>query len=107
MVVPIRELANIFFSTNSKASTSIPIVQNFSNMEININTNIRGRLTFSSKYSSRKLLTHLNISSIPYYERIEIKNNNPSWSKQIDIVNRERFSLLYAIPKEREVRIVK
>jgi len=65
MVVPIRELANKFFSTSSKASTSIPIVQNFSNMEIDINTNIRGRLTFSSKYSSRKLLTHLNISSIP------------------------------------------
>jgi len=40
MVVFIRELANTFYLTNSKASTSIPIVQNSSNMEIDIDTDI-------------------------------------------------------------------
>jgi len=37
---------------------------------------------------------------------MEIQNNNPSWSKQIDIVNRERFSLSYMIPKKEKVGTV-
>ena len=70
-------------------------------------SNIERRSTFSSKYSSRKLLIHLNILFIPYYERMEIQNNNPSWSEQIDIADRKRFFFSYTTPKKEEIRTVK
>ena len=99
---------NTISFTTFKAFTSTPTVQNFSNMEIDIDTDIIGeRSTSSSKCSSRESSTHLNALSVLYYKRMEIQNNNLSWSKQIDTEDRERFSLSYPIPKEGKEKTVK
>jgi len=53
-------------------------------MEMDINTdNSRGRLASFSKYSSKESSVHLNVSSIPYYKRMEIQSNNLLWSEQM------------------------
>jgi len=76
IVALIRELVNILFFTYFTTLQSNPITQLLFNIDIDVDINIiRERSAFSSQISSRELLTHLAISSIPYHERIEIQNN--------------------------------
>jgi len=50
--------------------------------------------------NSRESLTLSKISSIPYYERMQIQNDKLSWSKQVEINVKENLSLSYATPRE-------
>jgi len=53
-------------------------------MDMDINVNIsRGKISFSSNNSSRKSFIFSKVFMIPYYERMEIQNNNLLWSEQI------------------------
>ena len=77
MVVPIRELVNILFSSTIKHLLFILIVQNSSNIDININLDIfRGRSVFSSNNSLKESSMHSNASFVPYYKRMEIQSDN-------------------------------
>ena len=73
------------------------MVGNTSNMDMNINTS--RKRSASSINSSRALSMHLNISSIPYHEGMEIQSNKLFWDEQVEINVRESFSLLYATLK--------
>ena len=78
MVAPIRELANIQFSTSALNSKPLLMANLPSEMDMDVDCNIiRGRSTSSSKASSRNSSVTSNVSSIPYYERMEINNNLP------------------------------
>ena len=108
MVALIRDLVNTTFSNTSKVFTSILIVQKFCNMDINMNTNyLREKSTSASTNSSREPLLLFNVSFILYHKKMEIQSNNPLWSEQIEIEERESFSLSYAIPKVGENKSVK
>ena len=62
-------------------------------MDIDIDNNIlRGRSTSSSHVSSRESYIYLAVSSLPYYERMEIQNKNLNKNKQ-DII--KEISLSY------------
>ena len=87
MVTPIRELVNITLSTTIKASLTnqLPQIPVSMNMDINVDI-LRGILTFPINNSTRELSIRessilSNVSSIPYYERMEIQSNNLFWSK--------------------------
>jgi len=78
MVVPIRELVNIQTSTSAFNSKPSQMVKIPANVAMNINSDsIRERLNSLSKTSSKSASVTLNVSSIPYYERIEINNDFP------------------------------
>ena len=73
IVVLIRELANILFSTLASTLEFFQIAQLLSNIDIDINNNIiRERSAFSSRISSRESSTYSIALLSPYYERIEI-----------------------------------
>ena len=75
------------------------------NMDMDINT-LRGRLVNSSANSSRELLAHSSVSSIPCIERMEAQSNNPSWANQVEELNKlQRFTLFYANLKVGEINI--
>ena len=86
MVAPIRDLANTLNPAASKETTINPMVQDNSNMDMDINTP-RERSASSSTNSSRSV--HSNLSSIPYHERMEIQSKKLTWDKQVEINVRE------------------
>ena len=73
-------------------------------MDINIDT-LRGRLVSSSTNSSRVLLAHLNVLSVPYHKRIEVQSNTLTWDKEVEISKKENFLLSYATPKVEEEKM--
>jgi len=95
MVMPNREIANInLYSYNSAMSNSMEV------NAISEDTNMgepRGRSLLSSPNTSRGMLAHSDLSSIPYVDRMEAQNNDPSWFNQTE---QEHFQLSYATPKE-------
>jgi len=100
VVAPERDLANIPFPFDIY-NFSNPMVQNESSMDMDIDTP-RGRSTSSSANSSRESSTHSNLSSIPYYERMEDQSNKLSWDEQVELNEKEEFTLSYATPKVRK-----
>jgi len=99
MVAPIRELANITFSTTTKALSSNTLDQMSLNMDIDIDVDVpRGRPSSPSNNSSRESSILSKASTVPYYERMEIQSNNPLWSKQVEA--EEVAQSLNAISKE-------
>ena len=44
----------------------------------------RGRSSFHQGHDSRESLVFLTTSSVPYHERMEYQNSNPSWSEQVE-----------------------
>ena len=70
-------------------------------MNIDIDTP-RGRSATSSTNSSRASLTHSNLSSISYVERMEAQSNNLSWAEHIKLNKMKEIILLYVISKVRE-----
>jgi len=73
MVVSIRELVNILFSTSFTALQPIPIAQLLSNIDMNMDIDmIREISAFSSQISFKESSTHSAILSTLYHERIEI-----------------------------------
>ena len=80
------------------------MVQNNSNMDIDINIS-RGRSAFSSINSSRALSVYSDLSSIPYYKRMEVQSNKLTWDKQVDLNERKDFSLSYATSKVGENKL--
>ena len=76
MIAPIRELANIYFSTSATSSKPSTMANLPSYMDMDINSNIiRGRSASFSKINSRVSSILFNVSSSPYYEKIKINNN--------------------------------
>ena len=76
IVVFIRELVNKLFSTSAFNLQSQQMAQLPSNMDINVNIDIiREKSTFSSKFSSRELLTHSTALFVSYHEKMEAQNN--------------------------------
>ena len=78
MVAPIRELVNI--QTPTSASNTKPTQMAFipANVAMDVNNDfIRGRSNSPSKASSRSTSVLSAASSIPYHERMEIKNDLP------------------------------
>ena len=76
MVVPIREVVNIFFFNLALSSTPFLMANLSSNMDIDINYNIiREKSASSSKTSSRASSVLSNILSALYYKQIDINNN--------------------------------
>ena len=57
----------------------------------------RDRTNLASSNLSRELLTHLDLSSVPYMDKMEAQSDNPTWAKQVELQN---FQLLYTSPKE-------
>jgi len=104
IVVPNKELANTLFSFDisiSNISLFIPMAQNPSNMNMNINTDVtRGRSASSNINNSRESSTHLDTSSVPYHKRMKIQSDNTLWSEQVEIEKRDSFSLSYTISKK-------
>ena len=73
MVVSIRELVNILFSTSFTALQPIPIAQLLSNIDMNMDIDmIREISAFSSQISFKESSTYSAILSTLYHERIEI-----------------------------------
>jgi len=78
MVVPIRELANIHFSSLAFSSKPFQMANLPSYMDMDVNCNcIRGRSASSSKINLREASILSNASSTPYHERMEMNNNLP------------------------------
>jgi len=93
MVVPIRELVNIHFSTSALSLKPLLMANLLSEMDMDINCKItRGRSTSSSKASLRNSLVISSVSSILYHKRMEINNNLPD-EDLIDLI--DSFQLLY------------
>ena len=59
---------------------------------------LRGRSKPSSQNSSRESPVHSDLSSVPYVDRMEAQNNDPSWANQMEM---ENFQLSYTTPKKR------
>ena len=74
------------------------MVQNDSNIDMNIDIS-RGRSTSLSSNNFRELLIYSNLSSIPYYKRMEDISNKLSWDKQVAFNEKKDFILSYAISK--------
>jgi len=88
MVVPKRDLTNKISSYTSEFTNQYnntpSIMANYNSL---MNVDIeppRGRTNFLSAVSSREPSNHSSISSIPYVERMEIQNDNPSWADQVE-----------------------
>ena len=98
IVVPIRELVNILFSTLTTTVQSLQMACLPSTRNMDVDTDIiRRRYTSSSKVSSRESLIDSKASSMAYHKRIEIMNNllnNDIWEP----INSSQ--LLYALNKE-------
>ena len=78
MVVPIRELANIYLSISTKALSTNLMAQILANIDIDIDVDIpRERSASFFSKSLRELFIHLNTSSVLYYIRMKIQSNNP------------------------------
>ena len=76
MVMLIRKLVNILFSTSAFTLQSFQIAQLPSNMDMNVDSDIiRGKSTSSSKISLRKSSTNSITSLSPYYKRIKMQND--------------------------------
>ena len=81
------------------------MVNNNNNIDMEIDTP-RERSVNSSINSSRESSTHSNVSSIPYVERMEAQNNNPSWTDQVNKhIDSQGSYLSYTDPKVREDNI--
>jgi len=78
IVAPIRELVNTWNPTASKETKINSMVQNNSNMDIDINIP-RGRSASSSTNSSRVSSAYLGLSSILYYKRMEVQSSKLTW----------------------------
>ena len=78
IVVSVREVINKKFLFSSAITSNLTIVQNSSNMDIDINNNIiRGRSALSSKINLRISLIFSSTSSISYHQHMEINNDIP------------------------------
>jgi len=66
MVVPIKELANKQFSHSSANTFHSTMAQFPSSMDMDVNSNLRGRSNLFSKAKSRSSLIFSSTSSIPY-----------------------------------------
>jgi len=95
MIVFNKEIANINSSINILAiSHSIEV--NASSEDINIDE-LRGRSIASSPNSLRNPLAHSDLLSVPYMDRIEAQNVDPSWANQ---TKQKIFHLFYTFSKE-------
>ena len=96
MVASNRESANtyyfLFFSV-----MLYPVEVNNISKDINMDK-LRGKSKSSSTNFSRESLTHSDILSVPYMDRIEVQSKNLSWANQIET---KIFQLSYATPKKR------
>jgi len=63
----------------------------------------RGQSNVSSTNSSRESPVHSSASSVPYAERMQALNNNPSWTDQVENNEFQGFSLFYASPKTGDI----
>lgn len=70
MEVPNRNLVNTYFSLDLSILSNLAIHNNI-NIDVEIDI-LRGWSTVSSTNNFRELSVYLNISSIPYIERMEI-----------------------------------
>ena len=105
MVVPIRELANIHFSTSASSSKPFTMATLPSNIDIDIDSNIiRRRSVFYSKMNSRELSILSNTSFAPYHEKMEYNNNLPN-EEIWDSVNSSQLSYKENIKIGKLVRI--
>jgi len=78
MVTPIREIANKHLLFSSASTLHSTMVQNPSNMNMNMDNDIiRGRSTLSSKASLRSSSISSSTSSIPYHQHMKINNDIP------------------------------
>ena len=77
MVVLLREFANKHFSTTSFNSKVSNIAKSPCGMDMDVDTTIRGRSTFSSKITSRSTSIASNVSPCVYHFKIECNNNLP------------------------------
>jgi len=92
MIVPIREVVNIYFSNSASGTTHFSMAQLPSNMDMNVDCNIiRGRSTSSSKANSRDSLVSSSTSSIPYHQHIEMNNDLPDVETQ-DLIDSSQLS---------------
>ena len=82
MVVSNRESANTYSFLFFSAMLYSVEVNNISK-DINMDK-LRGKSKSSSTNSSRESLTHSDISSVPYIDRIEVRIKNLSWENQIE-----------------------
>jgi len=89
----IREVVNTLNPSTLKKTFVKPMVRNFSNMNMDIDTP-RGRSASSSTNSSRASSVHLDVSSISYHERMEIQSNKLFWDKQVKISERKLLSII-------------
>ena len=81
MVVLIRELANNIFSTLTNIPSYTPVAQIYFNLNMENDIDMgppRGRSSMLSKNNSKDSSIISTMSSKPYYEYIEIQNDNPS-----------------------------
>jgi len=99
-----RELVNTWNPTVFQETKINSMVQNNSNMDMDINI-LRGRSASSSTNSSSVSSAHLDLSSILYYKRIEVESSKLTWDKQVDLNEREDFSLSYTTPKVGENKL--
>ena len=77
MVVLIRELANISFSSSTKTFLPNKIVQSLFSMNIDINmTILKGRSLSYLCNSSRDSSMLFKASLVSYYKRMEIQSSN-------------------------------
>jgi len=81
IVVPIRELVNIYFFNSLASTTHFSIAQISSNMDMDVNYNIiRERSALSSKSGSRSLSISSNTSLVSYYKYMEMNNDLPDFN---------------------------
>ena len=88
MIVHKRDLTNKISSytsefTNQYNNTPSIMANHNSLMDVDIESP-RGRTNFLSVISSREPSNHSSISSIPYVKRMEIQNDDPSWTDQVE-----------------------
>ena len=77
MVAPIRDLVNIQLPTSILSYSTSQIFSSNMEMDVSIDSILRGRSNLPSKLNSRSFSVFSNTSSILYHEQIEINNNKP------------------------------